>query len=424
MDCKIKTRKVSSRPVFGLPKELSANELPTYGDVLKFYFWVQNDAKNKSITKRKDTVAELSQVVATRVEEIWIKASIPIVSHDRVLHLFRSYYNKYLKLLKPFKQRQNQDKYKLMLNSFRDEGHSRLFDIAACKCDFDKCHCDKERKVPIHEQSFLSDQRSTRLMFMSNIDRTLSRKLKCKYKRKLANASRVQKYRQCTVGESRSSEVAQNESSDESDEDIPLAEIQTNMRMKRKRQTGQNDDESDELLSPEMQATSSGRIPAESSTPKTALRKSTRLNRDLPTLARACDRHGVSDRAAAALASAVLQDFGLISPEDSKNVVDKNKIRRARQRKRKILQDTETYNAEALHSLYFDGRKDHTTTNVMKGSKWYKQRVVEEHLSLIEEPGSRYIGHITPLSGTAEDIKSSLLRFLKDRLVENKTQRN
>jgi len=44
----------------------------------------------------------------------------------------------------------------------------------------------------------------------------------------------------------------------------------------------------------------------------------------LPSLARACDRVGVSDRAAAAIVSAVLQDFGLISTEDLQNVVDKN----------------------------------------------------------------------------------------------------
>jgi hypothetical protein len=98
MACKVITRKVSSRPVFGLPKELSGNELPTYADVLKLYFWVQNNAKNKSITKRKETVAEITQVVATRVEGIWIKASIPIASHDRVLRLFRSYYDKYVEI--------------------------------------------------------------------------------------------------------------------------------------------------------------------------------------------------------------------------------------------------------------------------------------------------------------------------------------
>ena len=55
--------------------------------------------------------------------------------------------------------------------------------------------------------------------------------------------------------------------------------------------------------------------------------------RDLPILARTCDRHGISDRAAAAIASAVLQDFGIITPTYSSKVIDKNKIRRPKQKK-------------------------------------------------------------------------------------------
>jgi len=175
MACKVQTRKKSGRPVFGFPKVLSGNVLPTYADVTRFYFWVQNNTRDKSTTKRKETVADITKIVALRVEEIWIKASIPIVSHDRVLRLFRGYYDKYLKLLKPFKQRQNQDKYKQMLNSFKEEGHSRLFDIAACKCPFDKCRCDNGHKVPSHEHAFLSDQGSTRLMFIGHLDQALSR---------------------------------------------------------------------------------------------------------------------------------------------------------------------------------------------------------------------------------------------------------
>ena len=48
--------------------------------------------------------------------------------------------------------------------------------------------------------------------------------------------------------------------------------------------------------------------------------------RRLPTLAQTCDRHGVSDRATAAIASAVLQDFGAICDADLSNVIDQNKV--------------------------------------------------------------------------------------------------
>jgi hypothetical protein len=203
--------------MFGLPKELSRNYLPTYADVTKFYFWVQNNIQNRSPTKRNETVADITQILVARVKEIWINSSIAIVSHDRVLRLFCGYYDKYLKLLKAFKQCQKQHKYKQMLNSFKEEGHSHLFDIAACKCGLDKCQCDRGVK-----SQFLSDQISTRLMFIGHIDQALSKKLNCKYKCKLANVSRVEKYRQ--YGEnSCANKGADNEAADESDDDIPLA---------------------------------------------------------------------------------------------------------------------------------------------------------------------------------------------------------
>lgn len=144
-----------------------------------------------------------------------------------------------------------------------------------------------------------------------------------------------------------------------------------------------------------------------------------RLTKNLPAVARACDRYGLSDRSAVAVASAVLQDFGIISEGDSKNVIDRNKIRKSRQLKRNDLQILER--SDGVRAVYFDGRNDHTITNIPIGSRWYRKKVVEEHVSLIEEPCSKYIGHITPISGTSEAIKSGIIGFLRQRFgYENK----
>lgn len=411
---KMKTRKESRRPVFDLPKELSGTNLPTYSDVMRFYFWVKNDCMSRSSTKRLETVTAITDRVASRVEEIWMKASIPIVTHNRVSQIIRSYYDKYLKLLKNFKERHNEDKYNEKINCFKEEG-SRLFDIASCKCAFDKCNCEKTRKVPVVEQSFLIDQRSTRMMFISSVDKHLSKKLSCKNKRRLANVMRIEKHiRQYEKKSAVSADTAHTETTDQSDsdDDIPLAQLQQYLRKER---TGEitGADLHDTDLSPQIATPS--RNDQDQTTPTTSFQKSARLKTALPTLARECDRHGISDRAAAAIASAVLQDFGLISPDDSQNVIDKSKIRRERMRKRNILQDMQASEGGDLRSLYFDGRKDVTITNVRKGSKWYKQNAVEEHISLIEEPGSKYIGHITPTLASAGGIKRSLLDCLKDR---------
>jgi hypothetical protein len=129
----------------------------------------------------------------------------------------------------------------------------------------------------------------------------------------------------------------------------------------------------------------------------------------LATLARACDRHQVSDRAAAAISSAVLQDFGVITQEETSSVIDRSKVRRARQAKRhpdrtEVVEVmwSGVENSNELPSLdkrttVADGRKDSTITIMKHGSRWYKRKVMEEHLSLVEEPGSKYIGHVAPL---------------------------
>ncbi|GBL77461.1 hypothetical protein AVEN_41849-1 [Araneus ventricosus] len=49
---------------------------------------------------------------------------------------------------------------------------------------------------------------------------------------------------------------------------------------------------------------------------------------DFPTLAKECDRCGISDRAAASFSSAVLQDIGIVHEGETSRVVDSNKIRR------------------------------------------------------------------------------------------------
>ena len=59
----------------------------------------------------------------------------------------------------------------------------------------------------------------------------------------------------------------------------------------------------------------------------------TQMRVKLPSLAIACDRHGVSDRATAGIVSAVLQDFGIIHSDDKTKVIDRSKVRRERRKK-------------------------------------------------------------------------------------------
>ncbi|CAH0551074.1 unnamed protein product [Brassicogethes aeneus] len=77
---------------------------------------------------------------------------------------------------------------------------------------------------------------------------------------------------------------------------------------------------------------------------------------ELKKFARVLDRYGVSDRSAAAIASAVLKDVGIITEGDTVNVVDRSKVRRARIKSRQSLQDKGIDNS--VKAVFFDGRKD------------------------------------------------------------------
>ena len=126
----------------------------------------------------------------------------------RVLQLVRSYHDRYRKVLKSYKGRQNNKKYKSALNHFHVSSRERLFDIAACKCtDFAICHCDKVRKVPVHEQSFLTDQRTLRNMIIGEVDYIATNKLHRQLKRKAATDLRA-------VRNKKSSEEAECEDGD------------------------------------------------------------------------------------------------------------------------------------------------------------------------------------------------------------------
>nr|CAH7728928.1 unnamed protein product [Callosobruchus chinensis] len=143
--------------------------------------------------------------------------------------------------------------------------------------------------------------------------------------------------------------------------------------------------------------------------PGTSSCSSPMLNRNLlklPTLARTCDQFGVSDRAAAAIASAVLQDVGIVTEENLTNVIDKNKVRRARGKARSLLRKEQVSTKIHIKSIYFDGRKDKTI---------YQEK--KEHVSIIEEPGSVYVGHVSPTSSSGKSIAMSIYEFCVRRDV-------
>ena len=143
-------------------------------------------------------------------------------------------------------------------------------------------------------------------------------------------------------------------------------------------------------------------------------RRQTRVN--LPSFARACDRRFVSDRAAADLASSLLHDLNEyydLGLSESELIVDKSKVRREREKSRN--QPNKTFDLDKIWGLCFDGRRDNTSTQSQdEETGTYHRRVVrEEHITLIKEAGSVFIGFIPTIGEDARTIADSIFANLQ-----------
>lgn len=98
------------------------------------------------------------------------------------------------------------------------------------------------------------------------------------------------------------------------------------------------------------------------------------------------------------------------------NIIDRSKIRRERKRTRKSVRQEQIEEETPIHAVYFDGRKDKTLVQRKEGQKVYRATVTEEHIVLISEPGSKYFGHLSVQSGTAKEIESTMITFLRENM--------
>lgn len=124
-------------------------------------------------------------------------------------------------------------------------------------------------------------------------------------------------------------------------------------------------------------------------------------------LSQTLDRFNASDRLGAHVATAVLEDFGIVNSQNTSAVIDRSKVRRDRQKIRQDEKKSLDLKVPIL-SLYFDGRKDKTITLAENR----RQSVTEEHIVLISEPGAKYVGHVVPESGTAANILKAITTYL------------
>ena len=137
----------------------------------------------------------------------------------------------------------------------------------------------------------------------------------------------------------------------------------------------------------------------------------------LKEFAMVCERYEVSNRAGAAIASATLKAFGIVSEEAKRYVLDRIKLRRERQKYREEIGNKEQ---ELLDSIFVDGRKDATMTMVEVNENYHRQAIIEEHYVIVGEPNGFCLLRVMPKDGTGYKIATSVYSAIKDTALEQK----
>ncbi|KAH1010951.1 hypothetical protein HUJ04_000401 [Dendroctonus ponderosae] len=150
------TATATNRPLVSPNQSLSHK--PT--TARRVVFWPLHEHELKpEISSKEPTVTQISEIVAVRIRDIWEKATIPTVIHERILQMIRAYHNKHRNLMKSYKERQADENYKEKINIFQ-ESSKRLFDVCSCKCNLGNCTCEKNRRISKSEIDFLMDQKT------------------------------------------------------------------------------------------------------------------------------------------------------------------------------------------------------------------------------------------------------------------------
>lgn len=390
--------------LFGPPRRINKNMLPTLEDVLMEYLWIRHDAKTDKNTKKEPSVAEVAAILANEVSEIWMRASIPTVTTTRIVQLIRFHHDNYLKIVRYPLSKRNVE-YDAKVTRFIKESKSTLFDIAACKCtDLSFCSCDKAKKVPIPERVFLTDQRTVRKMMIGPVDGPSTSTLIQKGLRKARKLDRENKYRIETQTLASSSPYSLSSSAVSHE----AADVATCSSLSYDAES--NDTEV------AMEASSDDSQGECTSQAQLGL---SQQRRRLQNIAKASDRYALSDRAVAEITSGVLQDYGIVTLENHSEVIDRHKVRRERLRYRRTVQALRASTSTEVLGIYFDGRKDKTLSHESVDGKFHRRITVEEHISLVQEPGSTYLGHVMPSSGSAAAIKESIVAFIEESHINS-----
>ena len=366
--------KITDCAIVGKPSIMSEAQLPLCGDILRHFIWhVELDKHRKVHFDKRANRLQLLELIT----KIWVSSSIPILSARNISKKIDDLLNEYDLIKRNYNARHDrpimiQKIQKLQIKC------AMLFDIAACKCKLTKnyshCKCLTFNRVPEKEMEFLKDQRTSRVMFIGGLD----------LKTTLNNMRRQARRMERATRPANTSHNSPQEVSKKQDSSSPSSS------------SGTFSDVETELPKTSMK--------------RHGLSKSVRVKMYNTAISNA--RYGTSLRSGAMNFNAASEDLG-VSP-DARPVASKTTLSRTKKRVFTELNEAEEW--DDLRVLCFDGRQ--TKTLVPKPG--YKQAHIKktmDHYVLMSEPDQRYIGHISPDSSTAVNIKTKILDYLAQKNI-------
>ncbi|KAE8737643.1 hypothetical protein FOCC_FOCC016891 [Frankliniella occidentalis] len=398
----MKTRKQEEEEyMLGSPQEMSGRVLPTRQDAMRFYYFVRLQ-KKAELRGFDPPMEQVVQVVADRVEEIWTKASIPIVSNRSIVLGLSRYVQNCRKVAKNWKN--PSPRVQEGVQSFIEES-KKLFDVAQCKCLPAKplCVCSPTDVISSVEVPFLVDQRTDRRMVIGGVDKGVTRVLQRAEEKVQKRVMAVKEVEERSSATTFSLNIGKK-----------LQALCSKAAAAGTSATSASD--------PEWRPPS----PVRPSSSCSSSSSSSRNTLALPTACRVAERFNLPSGAAAALATAVLKDAGVVKPEDTSLVVDRKKFSRQRQKFRSVTRENELrlLRETELLGLYFDGRQDKTQVREeLPNHKIRLKTISEEHVVLLAEPGDVYLGHVTPPDHSADTLANTLLDFLENANIETTSLR-
>ena len=368
------TRSKGRHAVFGYPKELRKNMLPTSEDIFKAYCFYQGQTNY-------DTANEIAKSIASEVIEIYKTASIPTIE-------FESIVKKIIRLIEKGKNLRKYPELKRTSITYRERlsAFNNLFDICSCKCvdvgivNRKHCICPVDCKIPALEWNFWVDQKSTRKMVIGKIDLLVTGNLVALADKKSKSKHFEVEMRREMSKQASASKQLQFVSSSEDEDKASSSSEDTKKE--------NYDNESYSNSGPQNR-------------------------QQYPELSKTLDRANVSNRDACLIANALLKDLGLLSHE---NALDPSKLRRQRSAWRLTSVAAHKECNQGIVCLGFDGKIDATLSQCpgAAGRKRFCRKVKEEHYVLVTFPSGKYLDHVVPSSGKSADVSQEILLALKD----------